>query len=216
MSLLLDDSSLARAGSDGWFGERQVLAQEGSLERLAGPSAVLSSTARAVELPHLPKLGKVRADPNFIEVIGAMRRINMELDKAFEFAVILAWDDLTKATKLCSARVEYQGEPGAGLDHLSVWSARVRGYHDLVCDYWTRASSAHPSGLRFRNGQYSDQLAQTLDFIMKNQDQFTRSADACRNNLVVIDPPAGDERTEAATWMKEVRGSATNFASAAD
>jgi hypothetical protein len=140
----------------------------------------------------------------------------MELDKAFEFAMILAWDDLTKATKLCSARVEYQCEPGTPLDHLSVWSARAWGYHDLVCDYWTSASLAHPSGLSFRNGQYSDQLAQILDFIMKNQDQFTRPADACRNSLVVIDPPAVDERREAATWMKEVRGSATNFASAAD
>jgi hypothetical protein len=28
------------------------------------------------------------------------RRLKIELDKAFQFAVILAWDDLTKTTEL--------------------------------------------------------------------------------------------------------------------
>ncbi len=77
----------------------------------------------------------------------------MELDKAFEFAVILAWDDLMKASEPGSVRVEYQGKPGISLDHVSVWSAKAWGYHDLVCDYWTSTSSAHPSGLCFMNGQ---------------------------------------------------------------
>ena len=140
----------------------------------------------------------------------------MELDKAFQFAVILAWEDLMKVTKPCSARVEYRCEPETSLDHLSVWSVKTRGYQDLVCDYWTWTSSAHPSGVRFKNGHRSDQLARTLDFIMKNQDQFTRPADAGRNGLVLIDPPAGDERTEAATWMRGVNGAATNFGGAAD
>jgi hypothetical protein len=49
---------------------------------------------------------------------------------------------------------------------------------------------------------------------MKNQDQFTRPADAGRG-LVLIDPPAVAERREAATWMNQVRGSDTNFARAA-
>jgi hypothetical protein len=59
-------------------------------------------------------------------------------------------------------------------------------------------------------------LADTLGFIMENQDQFTRPADGGRNGLVLIDPPGADERQEAATWMNQVRGSDTNFASAAD
>jgi hypothetical protein len=45
-------------------------------------------------------------------------------------------------------------------------------------------------------------LAQTLDFVMKNQGQFTRPADAGRHGLVLIYPPDGDDRIEAATWMK--------------
>ena len=137
----------------------------------------------------------------------------MQLDKAFEFAVILAWEDLMKVTEPCSVRVEYRGGPGTSLDYVSVWSDKGGGYQDLVCDYWPWTSSAHPSGVRFRNGHYSDQLAQTLDFIMKNQDRFTRCADACRDGLVLIYPPAGDERAEAATWTREIFD--TNFGGAA-
>ena len=140
----------------------------------------------------------------------------MELDTALQCAVILAWEDLMKASQPCSARVEYQGEPGTPLDYLSVWSVGARGYQDLVCDYWTWASTAHPRGVRFRNGHSSEQLAETLDFILQNQDQFTRRADACRDGLVLIYPPAGEERTEAAGWMREVQGATTNLAGAAD
>src|SRR5690348_13139498 len=134
----------------------------------------------------------------------------MELNKAFNLAVILAWEDLMKVSELPSVRVEYQCEPGTPLDYLRVWAANPGGSNDLVCDYWTWTSSAHASGVRFTNGYHSDTLALTLDFIMKNQDQFTRPADACRDGLVLIYPPAGDERTEAATWMSGVHGAASN------
>ncbi|HEU0008031.1 MAG TPA: hypothetical protein VFS12_18755 [Terriglobia bacterium] len=140
----------------------------------------------------------------------------MELDKALQFAVIEAWEDLTKAEQSRSVRVEYQGKPGTSLDNVSVWSAKAWGYHDLLCDYWTSSSPGHSSGVCFKNGHGSDKLADSLGFIMRNQDQFTRPADAGRNGLVLIDPPVVDERREAATWMNQVRASDTNFASAAD
>lgn len=140
----------------------------------------------------------------------------MELDKALRFAVILAWEDLMKVAKSCSARVEYRGEPGIALDHLSVWAVKARGYQDLVCDYWTRASSAHPDGVRFRNDHHSGRLAQTLDFIMKNQDRFRRPADASRNGLVLIYPPEGDDCAEAAAWLRGVNGVAAGFGGAED
>ena len=70
--------------------------------------------------------------------------------------------------------------------------------------------SAHPSGVRFRNGHCSEQLAQTLDLIVKNQEQFTHPADACRQGLVLIHPPASEQLTEATTWIKVFRGSTTN------
>jgi hypothetical protein len=140
----------------------------------------------------------------------------MKLDKAFEFAVILAWEDLIKVATPSLVRVEYVCEPGVSLDSLSVWSVKAGGEQDLVCDYWTWTSAAHPSGMRFRNGHHSDQLAQSLEFIMKNQDQFTRAADTCRHGLALIYPPTGAERTEAATWMRRGPGTATNFGAAAN
>lgn len=140
----------------------------------------------------------------------------MELDEAFEFAVILAWEDLMKVSKPSLVRVEYQGEPGTSLDYVSVWSAKEGGNQDLVCDYWTWTSPAHPGGVRFRNGHTSDRLARTLDFIMTNQDQFTRRADACRDGLVLIYPPVEDDRVEAAIWIRRVRGSCSNLSEAVD
>jgi hypothetical protein len=140
---------------------------------------------------------------------------NMELDKAFKYAVILAWEDLAKVARPCSARVEYLCEPGTALDYLSVWSVRAEGEQDLVCDYWTWTSSAHPSGVRFRNGHRSDELTQILDLIMKNQDRFTRPADAGRHGLILIYPPAEDARAEAAAWMREVQGALANIGVAA-
>jgi len=138
----------------------------------------------------------------------------MELDKALEFAVILAWEDLMKVANPRSARVEYRCEPGTSLDYLSVWSVRTGGEQDLVCDYWTQTSSAHPSGVRFSNRFDSDRLGQTLDSIPMNQNQFTRPADACRDGLVLVHPPTGDERTEAVTWMSGLHGAATNVSRA--
>ena len=140
----------------------------------------------------------------------------MESDKAFQFALILAWEDLMKVSKPCSARVEYLCEPGTALDYVSVWSVRASGQQDLVCDYWTWPSSAHPSGVRFRNGYCSARLAQSLDLIMKNQDQFTHGGDAGRNGLVLIYSPTEDDRAEAAAWVRDVQGKPVNLGAAAD
>jgi hypothetical protein len=140
----------------------------------------------------------------------------MKLDKAFEFAVILAWEELMKVNESSAVRVEYQRDPGTPLAYLRIWAAMPGGSNDLVCDYWTWASSAHARGVHFTNGYHSDTLALTLDFVMRNQDQFTRPVDACRDGLVLIYPPTEDERREASNWTGEIQGTATNFGGAAD
>jgi hypothetical protein len=91
------------------------------------------------------------------------------------------------------------------VDHLSVWSVRAGGYQDLVCDFWASTSVAHASGASFGNRHSSDKLAANLDFIMKNQGQFTRAADAGRHGLVLLYPPDAKDRAEAATWMKRAQ-----------
>ncbi len=129
----------------------------------------------------------------------------LKLDRAFRYAVTLAWQDFMKPIEPRSIQVEYVCEAGTPLDHLSVWSARGGGYRDLVCDFWTLASLAHPTGACFEGRYYSDVLAQALLFVMKNQGQFTRPADAGPHGLVLIHPPDADDRTEAASWMKRVQ-----------
>ena len=138
----------------------------------------------------------------------------MQLDKALRFAVVQSWEDLTRGSEPSSIRVEYQGVPGTSLDYLRIWSDRGGGYQRLVCDCWTWASPAHPSGVHFSNGFHSDGLAQTLDFIMKNQDQFARPADACRDGLTLIYRPTRDQRAEAASWRADSNSAATNLGSA--
>jgi hypothetical protein len=138
----------------------------------------------------------------------------MQLDKALQFAVVKSWENLTRGSESRSIRVEYQGEPGTALDHLRLWSDRGGGYQHLVCEYWISASPSHASGVHFTNGYHSEELGQALDFIMKNQNQFARPSDACRDGLALIYPPTGDQRAEAATWRAESNGAATNFGDA--
>jgi hypothetical protein len=138
----------------------------------------------------------------------------MELDKALGFAVILGWDDLKKVTSPSSARVEYRSVPGTEVDYLSIWSVDAEGHQIMVCDYWTWTSSAHAGAIRFNGKFQSPPLGLALDFILMNQDQFTRPADACPEGLALIYPPTGDELTEATTWMGGVHGAATNVSRA--
>jgi len=123
----------------------------------------------------------------------------MQLDKAFELAVILSWRDLMKVVTPASIRVEYRRESKSPLDHVTLWADKGKGYCDRVCDYWTCASSAHTDGIHFWRGHDSDQLARSLDFIMKNQGHFTAPTMA-RDGLVLVYPPGDAEGAEAATW----------------
>ena len=140
----------------------------------------------------------------------------MELDKALEYAVILAWEDLTKGSEPWAVRVEYQCTPGASLDSLLIWADKGGGYRHLICNYSIWSSPAHPSGVVFTEGSYSDGLGKNLDFIMKNQHRFTcRAVDASRQCFILIHPPTTDERAEAATWRAESYGGAQNSGEAA-
>ncbi len=127
----------------------------------------------------------------------------MELDKAFHLAAVQGWDDLMRKKGLLSARAEYSSNPGILLEHLGVWAVKAWGDYDLACDYWTHKSPAHPAGVSFWNGFYSEELAVSLDFIMKNQDQFTRRAEDGSVGLVLINPPTEDEKVESGIWLNK-------------
>ena len=126
------------------------------------------------------------------------------IDDAFRSAVIQAWDDLAEVTTPRAVNVEYLCEPGAPLDHVSVWLVKAGGYQDRVCDYWTWISSARPRDSRFWNSYHSNKLAHALEFIMENQERFPRPADVGPHGLVRAFPPTEEERAEAAALISEI------------
>lgn len=129
----------------------------------------------------------------------------MQLEKAFEFAVIHSWNDLLKIVTPASVRVEYRHESQSLLDHVTLWADKGKGYCDRVCDYWTWASAAHTSGIRFWRGHDSNELARSLDFILKHQDRF-REPTTARDGLVLVYPPGDAQRAEAAAWEAALPG----------
>ena len=80
--------------------------------------------------------------------------------------------------------MEYRIPVGTTVDYVSVWTVDTEGHQTMVCDYWTWTSPAHPSGIRF-NGKFSlAAVGMALDFILINQNQVTRPADACPEGLL--------------------------------
>jgi hypothetical protein len=152
-----------------------------------------------------PKAASSSRDVTEVAEHQGERGSSMQLDKAFEFAVILAWRDLLKVVTPASVRVEYRHESKIVLDHVTLWADKGKGYCDRVCDYWTWASAAHANGIRFWRGHDSDPLARLLGFIMKNQDHFVCPTTA-REGLVLVYPPGDEQRAEAAAWEAALPG----------
>lgn len=131
----------------------------------------------------------------------------MELDRALELAVVASWEDVVKPGDPCSVHVEYEKQPDSPLSSLSVWTIRNRGYGTLVCRYSvappdSASSASEVSRVRFANSYQSAILTDCLDFIMRNQGQFTRPADRSIHGLVQIDCPSEEDRSDAATWSQ--------------
>ena len=72
----------------------------------------------------------------------------MELKQAF--AVILGWDDLKKATKPSSARVEFQNAVGTAVDYLSVWSVDAKGHQSMLATIGPGPPLPTPAGFLSR------------------------------------------------------------------
>ena len=133
----------------------------------------------------------------------------MELDRALELAVVSSWGELVKPGETCSVHVEYENTSDLPLSSLEVWTTRNRGYGTLVCDYFVAPSnSVFPSfevpRIRFANSYHSKMLVNNLNFIMRNQHQFTRPADRSIHGLVQIDWPTEKDKSDAATWGRAV------------
>jgi hypothetical protein len=134
---------------------------------------------------------------------------DMELDRTFELAVVASWEDMVKPGDTCSVHVEYEKQPDSPVSSVMVWTIRNRGYGTLVCRYSVAPSnSASPSfegpPVHFANSYHSKKLADTRDFVVRNQNRFTRPADRSIHGLVQIDCPSQEDRSDAAIWSQAI------------
>jgi hypothetical protein len=133
----------------------------------------------------------------------------MELDRALELSVVSSWGDLVKPGDSCSVHVEYENISHLPLRLLEVWTVRGHGYGTLVCRYSVAANNSNPPpsedpAICFANSYHSQLLADSLRFIIRNQDRFTRPSDRSIHGLVQIDRLSEEDRTDARTWNQTV------------
>jgi hypothetical protein len=134
----------------------------------------------------------------------------MELDRALELAVVSSWKELVKPGESCSLHVEYENVCELPLNSVEVWMIKNRGYGTLVCSYSmsrpdSSVASPEPLGMHFANSYGSKTLAANLDFIMRNQRQFSRPPNRSIHGLIQIDHPSEEEGKSAAIWSGGVR-----------
>jgi hypothetical protein len=120
---------------------------------------------------------------------------------------VASWDELVVAGESCAIHVEYVDLSRLPVSSLEVWMIKNRGYGTLVCRYSVPASNSSVPRLgggpmHFANSYRSQTLADNLDFIMRNQRQFSRPIDHSIHGLVQIDRPSKEAQNYAATWSR--------------
>jgi hypothetical protein len=128
--------------------------------------------------------------------------------------VVSSWDDLVNPGESCSIHVEYRDISELPLNSVEVWKIKNRGDGTLVCSHTISRSDSSPVtpetlDMRSANNYRSRMLADNLDFIMRNQHQFSRPSDRSIHGLVQIDLPSDEERKSAAIWSRGIRTDST-------
>jgi hypothetical protein len=133
-----------------------------------------------------------------------MSSLARNLDQTLEAAVVVAWDDLVKASKLGLVHIRYSFAADLSLADLEVWVSEIRGHWMLVCRY-PGTSAVERGNLTFSNGYRSDLLAQFLDFVIGHQDAFARAPLLERDSLIQVQVPSEDEKARALKLMNEAQ-----------
>jgi hypothetical protein len=96
---------------------------------------------------------------------------------------------------------------------VEVWTIGNSGYGTLAFRY--RAARSESSALRLRdrtmrfgNSYRSDILASNFDFIMRNQEDFTKAQDRSIHGGVQIETPTAEHRKSAAAWKRSIQTNA--------
>ena len=140
-----------------------------------------------------------------------MKPNTQSLDRMLESAVIQSWPDLMNGVTAGSLHLEYAFAPDNSLDYLMLWSSKLRGEWDLVCDYWMSTFAPHKKGIQFKNGFQSEDLAHTLEFIMQHQHTFSPLPNLGRSGTLQVQAPSGEESQAAAASLKDAFCSIDSF-----
>jgi hypothetical protein len=125
------------------------------------------------------------------------------LDRLLGSAVVQSWPDLMKDATAGSLHLEYAFAPDDSLDYLMLWSSKLRGEWDLVCDYWMSTFAFRKRGIHFKNGFRSENLARTLEIIMRHQRTFSPFPNLGRTGVLQIQAPTGEETQAAAQSLSD-------------
>lgn len=121
--------------------------------------------------------------------------VKIGLCRGLERAVILSWNELMKSSTSGIVQIEYGTDAAFSLEYLKVWSSTVRGYANLVCEYWVQPVWSHAVGLQLAAGYNSAGFATLLESAIEHQDTYSKLP--YRAGSLQIWPPTEEESTAA-------------------
>jgi hypothetical protein len=128
---------------------------------------------------------------------------NIEISSILEAVMVLGWPEVMKEYPSGLLHVQYRTGSDDFIEYLKVFSSGVRGYWQLVCEYWVSALWSHEVGLSFGNGRSSAVVTEMLEFVMDHQSAFLRRSTPTHDLLLQVYPPTEQETTAAKECMRQ-------------
>jgi hypothetical protein len=128
---------------------------------------------------------------------------NIGIRSMLESVMVLSWPDVMKEHPSGLLHVEYRTDPDDFIEYLTVLSSGVRGYWQLVCEYWVSALWSHKPGLSFGDGRSSAAMTEMMEFVMDHQNAFLRKSTPTHDVLLQVNAPTEQETTAAKECMRE-------------
>jgi len=127
---------------------------------------------------------------------------DVTINRILECAVILGWKECMPL-HAGLIHIEYCTRTDGLLAYVKVWSSIVRGYMDLVCEYFLDPGPFVAAGLSVERISTSSTLAQMLTAVMQNQSVFTKVAEAGKKVVLqVYSPSAADILFAETDWVR--------------
>lgn len=112
-------------------------------------------------------------------------------DRILECVVILSWNELMGPSTSGLVQIEYGTDAAFSLEYLKVWCSTIRGYANLVCEYWVQPVWSHVVGLQWVAGYNSAGFATLLESAIEHQDTYSKLTH--RAGSIQICPPTEEE-----------------------